>query len=247
MAMDFDKFCDMAWLNLSLRPGQRDPRKLRRLDVTHEAWRLLARKGAEFDHLIGDRSDDFAYMDRIFKVSRIEPFIMRLGFWDGDSENSIICLWIVTGGITGVEVVFESLGGDLIPVDEDADDQNLTVVYLCRLWVMTYLHFEQNRPQEFQMRRAAPKGVRQRLNAHRHERVVTVSLTKHETVLIGDALPSLTSLLAQPKGEPTGRKVCEHEVRPFTRRLRDGRLVNVRGHRRGDPSVPRKTVYRVVP
>lgn len=38
-----------------------------------------------------------------------------------------------------------------------------------------------------------------------------------------------------------GWKMPEHEVRSFERHLKDGRIVQVRAHKRGDPSIARKT------
>lgn len=89
-----------------------------------------------------------------------------------------------------------------------------------------------DRPTEYRMSR----GVR----THRERMtnvpsVVTISLSK----------PLIATIPGDTRGG--GWKLPEHQVRGHWRTCRNGNTIWIDGHKRGDPNVKRKTVYRVVP
>jgi len=94
------------------------------------------------------------------------------------------------------------------------------------------IHAMMNRPHEYTLARGLRSNRERMLNI---PAVVTISLSKP----IIHTAPNLT-----PGG---GWHMPEHDVRGHERRLRSGKVVWVSGHKRGDPSVQRKTTYRVIP
>jgi len=60
---------------------------------------------------------------------------------------------------------------------------------------------------------------------------------------------SMSSPIKQSVGHGNGGgwKMPEHDVRPHERRLRSGKVVWVKAHKRGDPHIQRRTTYRVIP
>lgn len=68
---------------------------------------------------------------------------------------------------------------------------------------------------------------------------------KRSIVTISLSAPVVQSVGATPSGG--GWKMPEHQVRGHYRRYTSGKIVWVSGHKRGDPNVERKTIYKVVP
>jgi hypothetical protein len=98
-----------------------------------------------------------------------------------------------------------------------------------------------NRPEVFEMSRRQvkePSEVKRRLG-----RKGPTTITIRLSAPIVKRIP-----VDSPMGHnSTGRKMPEHLVKSFQRHYKSGKVVSVRPHKRGDPSIPRKTVYRVIP
>lgn len=91
--------------------------------------------------------------------------------------------------------------------------------------------------------RIVNKAVHPRTGAHRPPSLAPRDITY---LTIDWKAPTLRYTQAAHNATGTRGPVCEHDVKPFKRKLRDGRVVDVKGHKRGDPNVPRKTVVRIV-
>lgn len=117
---------------------------------------------------------------------------------------------------------------DLINYDTEdlklaAASAGITVVRLMRAIL--------DRPTEYRLSHGARTQREKMLN---RPTVVTISLSK----------PVIHSA---PSGNHSGIKMPEHDVRGHERKLKSGKIVWVSGHKRGDPSIERRTTYRVVP
>lgn len=96
------------------------------------------------------------------------------------------------------------------------------------LWLMRSML---ERPTEYRLSRGV-RTARERL--HNIPAMVTISLSK-------------PVIRCAPSGHHSGVKMPEHDVRGHDRHYKSGKVVWIEGHKRGDPSVQRKTIYRVVP
>jgi hypothetical protein len=89
-----------------------------------------------------------------------------------------------------------------------------------------------DRPTEYQLSR----GIRSNYERmHNLPAVVTISLSQ----------PVVHTISGPTLGG--GWKNPEHDVRGHERHYKSGKVVWVAGHKRGDPNVQRRTIYRVIP
>lgn len=209
--------------------------RFKRYDVTPDTLQVLVPKAAGLIGRGADIDKPSTWIYPLFDILR--GTIIRF-----DTDGKGEAMWFLVpprGAPVLLEQHVEGDGFALSLQSRDGDDYGAAFAL-----ALAMAEALRNRPRELVVRKAPPNGVRQRLSAHDHERVITISLSAPVKEYV-DPWSAIRG--GSREGSGKGSKKCEYEVQPFTRRLRDGRVINVRGHKRGDPNIPRKTTYRIVP